>query len=162
MTKQQRRQLDSLDRKITEARRRNDHIGFSRYMSQKRRLEEAIEDDRKKSLLECLEGYTSEERKEATTRVIYCIAIADMLYGATMEVDQFLKKRFGIFETSVLVEMRKIVERLRLIVKSIDDVGSGIFSEYYAEMVDEVETKYECTMKNYILNMFQRAANHKG
>lgn len=167
-TKAERKRQDAiaqLEYKIHFCRRKADYVGVIKYQQElnrlkqeANRLKQAEQERIQTTLLDCLSDRTLEERNEATTRVIYAIATADLLYGATMEVEEYLRKEFGIVDIPLMDHLRDIVEQLRKVVKSIDDVGCAIFSEHYADVVDEVETKYEATMKNYILNRLLKAS----
>lgn len=163
-SKEQRKREDAiamLKDKIHFCNRRGDYVGVIKFKQQLDRILQSAQEEERTTLLNCIADRTPEERREATTRVIYAIATADLLYGATMEIEEYLRKEFGIVDIPLMEHLRDIVERLRKVVKSIDDVGSAIFSEHYMEVVDEIETKYEATMKNYILNRLLKAARSK-
>lgn len=155
---QKNKQLKRLDEKIATAHKKGDYLSEIKLKQERERLLQLSIVKERTTLLDCIRDRSPEERREATTRVIYAIATADLLYGATMEVEEYLRKEFGIVDIPIMDHMRGIVEQLRKIVKSIDDVGSEMFSEHYAEVVDEIETKYEATMKNYILNRLLKAS----
>lgn len=161
-SKAERKKLETiaqLKEKIRLCRCKMDIMGVIKHTQELQRLEN--EGRRPPTLYDCIADRPLEERREATTRVIYAIATADLLYSATMDVEEYLRKEFGIADIPLMEHLRGIVEQLRKVVKSIDDVGSGMFSEHYAEVVDEIETKYESTMKNYILNRLLKAARTK-
>lgn len=151
MDRQLRKQIAKIDEKIAKAKASNNLFKVMQLTAEKNKLLEPQIIEQRMTLKQALESYSQEERNEATAEVIYAVATADLLYGATMAVEETLRKKFGI-GLPMLEEMRDIVKRLWGIVKTIDDVGSEIFSCSYADIVTEVETKYEATMMNYIYN----------
>lgn len=153
--------LRQIDDKIRQARARRDFIAELKLRQERAAIIKEAKEKERTTLKDCMEGFTVEEQNQATLRVIYCIAIADLLYGATMDVAEFMKRRFDIDELPLLDEMRMIVKKLHGIVKTIDDVGCDYFSDNYADVVDEVETRYEATMKNYIFNRLLKSAREK-
>lgn len=158
MNPQEKKQLKRIDAKIAEAKRKGDYVTQIKLMQERKRMTELHVVKVQTTLRQLLKDYTQEERQEATTRIVYAIAIADMLYGATMEVEESLRNKFNIAGVNVLDELRGVVKRLHKVVKSIDDLGSEVFSDHYMEIVDEIETKYEATMKNFIFNRLMKAA----
>lgn len=152
------KEIKRLDAKIAEAQRKGDFVSMIKLSQERERLAKLQREQRRTTLLDCIRDHTPDERREATTRLIYAIAIADMLYGATMEIEEYLRDKFGIVDTPIMGELRSIVKQLHKVVKSIDDVGSEMFSEHYADVVEEIETKYEATMRNYILNRLLKAS----
>lgn len=159
MNRQMRKELKKLDEKIEKARTNRDYLKEFKLRKEREELTKLHVVKIRSTLLSSLQDYTPEERKEATVRVIYAIATADLLYGAAMEVHEILKKKFGIVELPMMDELKSIVKRLEAVVHNIDAVGSEIFSERYMEIVDAIELKYEATMKNFIWNEFQKAIN---
>ena len=162
MTRQQRNSLKRLDEKIAKAKANNDFIKVLKLTSERNKLFQLEVVETRVTLKEALSKYTPEERRKATAEVIYAVATADLLYGATMDVEETLKKQFGIDGLPLMVELRNIVKKLAAVVKTIDDVGIMSFSLNYADVVTDIETKYEATMKNYIHNEIMKASNKKG
>lgn len=154
MNRQQQKAVKRLDEKIAKAKASNNIIKVMQLTAEREKLFEAEKTEQRTTLKEALirAGFSEQDRREATVEIIYAVATADLLYGATMEVEGNLRKKFGIQSVPVLDEMRAIVKRLWAIVKSIDDVGSELFSSNYADIVTDIETKYEATLKNYIHN----------
>lgn len=139
-----------LDKKIAEAAAKGNFAKQAMYMKERADLDKKQLVKLKSSLAECMSDYSDEERREATVEVVYTIAIADILSGAIMDVLELLKKRFDIADIPMLVEMNKIAKYYQKVVKNIDDIGSEIFSNKYMEMVDQVETMCNVTLKNSI------------
>lgn len=152
MNRQQQKVLKHLDEKIAKAKASNNLFKVMQLTQERNQLLKAEKEETRTTLKEALEkaGYTAEERREATVEIIYAVATADLLYGATLEVESNLRKRFGITSIPMLEEMRAIVKKLAAIVKSIDDVGSELFSSNYADIVTDIELRYEATLKNFI------------
>lgn len=155
------KEIKQLEKKIVEATLKGDYMAQFKYKGKLNAILKAEQEHTRTTLLDCIADRTPEERREATTRVIYAIATADLLYGATMDVEEYLRKEFGIVDIPIMEHLRDIVKQLHKVVKSIDDVGSGIFSDRYMEIVDEIETKYDATMRNYILNRLLKASKQK-
>ena len=151
MDRQLRKQIAKIDEKIAKAKASNNLFKVIQLTNERNKLLEPKVIEQRMTLKQALESYSQEERNKATAEVIYTVATADLLYSATMTVEETLRKKFGI-GLPMLEEMRDIVKRLWNVVKTIDAVGNEIFSCSYADVVTEVETKYEATMMNYIHN----------
>ena len=151
MDRQLRKQIAKIDEKIAKAKTSNNLFKVVQLTAERNKLLEPQVTEQRMTLKQALESYSEEERNKATAEVIYAVATADLLYSATMTVEETLGKKFGI-GLPMLDEMRDIVKRLWGIVKTIDAVGNEMFSYSYADIVTEVETKYEATMMNYIRN----------
>ena len=151
MDRQLRKQIAKIDEKIAKAKASNNLFKVIQLTNERNKLLEPKVIEQRMTLKQALESYSQEERNKATAEVIYTVATADLLYSATMTVEETLRKKFGI-GLPMLEDMRDIVKRLWSVVKTIDAVGNEIFSCSYADIVTEVETKYEATMKNYIHN----------
>lgn len=151
MDRQLRKQIAKIDEKIAKAKASNNLFKVIQLTAEKNKLLEPKVIEQRMTLKQALESYSQEERNKATAEVIYTVATADLLYSATMTVEETLRKKFGI-GLPMLEDMRDIVKRLWNVVKTIDAVGNEIFSCSYADIVTEVETKYEATMMNYIHN----------
>lgn len=161
MNRQQKKALERIDKKITKAKKEQD-LPKVIYLTQERnKIFELQRVETRMTLKEALNQYTPEERREATVEIIYAVAIADLLYGATMDIEGTLRKRFGIDGVPIMGELRNLVRKLASIVKTIDDVGIMEFSLNYADIVNSIETKYEATMKNYIHNEIIKASKGK-
>lgn len=151
MDRQLQKQIARIDEKIAKAKASNNLFKVIQLTKERNKLLEPQVIEQRMTLKQALKSYSQEERNKATAEVIYTVATADLLYSATMTVEETLRKKFGI-GLPMLEEMRDIVKRLWGIVKTIDAVGNEIFSCSYADIVTEVETKYEATMMNYIRN----------
>lgn len=151
MDRQLRKQIAKIDEKIAKAKASNNLFKVIQLTNERNKLLEPKVIEQRMTLKQALESYSQEERNKATAEVIYTVATADLLYSATMTVEETLRKKFGI-GLPMLEDMRDIVKRLWGVVKTIDAVGNEIFSCSYADIVTEVETKYEATMMNYIHN----------
>ena len=151
MDRQLRKQIAKIDEKIAKAKASNNFFKVIQLTTERNKLLEPQVIEQRMTLKQALESYSQEERNKATAEVIYTVATADLLHSATMTVEETLRKKFGI-GLPMLEDMRDIVKRLWGIVKTIDAVGNEIFSYSYADIVTEVETKYEATMMNYIHN----------
>lgn len=160
MNRQQRKAIERIDEKIAKAKASNNIFKIMQLTQERNKLLESQVIEQRLTLREALSNYTQEERNQATAEVIYAVATADLLYSATMTVEETLRKKFGI-GLPMLDEMRDIVKRLKDIVVTIDKVGSEMFSYSYADIVTEVETKYEATMLNYIRNEIMKYTNNK-
>jgi hypothetical protein len=158
MNRDQKKALKRIDDKIAKAKERGNYIETVRWMQEREKLFALERTEVRTTLKEALKDHTPEERREATVEVIYAVAVADLLYGATMDVESTLRKKFGIGGLPMMEELRSIVKKLQQTVKTIDDVGSQLFSYNYAEIVEGIETKVEATIKNYIHNEIQRSA----
>lgn len=151
MDRQLQKQIAKIDEKIAKAKASNNLFKVMQLTAERNKLLQPQIIEQRTTLKQALSSYSQEERNKATAEVIYTVATADLLYSATMTVEETLRKKFGI-GLPMLEEMRDIVKRLCSIVKTIDSVGNEIFSYSYADIVTEVETKYEATMMNYIYN----------
>lgn len=161
MNRQQRKALERLDEKIAKAKASNNLFKLIQLTTERNKLLEMQRVETRMTLKEALSNYTPEERREATVEIIYAVAIADLLYGATMDIECTLKKRFGIDGIPMMGELRAIVKKLASVVKTIDNVGIMDFSLNYANIVETIETKYEATMKNYIHNEIIKSSKGK-
>ena len=163
-TKAQRKREDAiraLREKITFCQRKGDFVGVVKHQKELDALTRSELVKVRTTLLDCIRDHTPEERREVTTRIIYAIAIADILGSAIGDVEFYMRDKFGIVEISLMDDLRKAVALLQRAVKSIDDVGSEFFSENYMNIVDELEMKYEATLKNATLNRLLKAARAK-
>lgn len=144
--------------KIHDCARRRDFLGEVKYCKELALIEKEERDREKHTIFDCISDRTVEERREVTTRLIYAIALGDMLNNAVMEVEKYFRVNFGIGHTPMLVRLRNLSRQLQEIVKTIDDVGSGVFSERYMDVVDEIEMKFDASLRTYALNRLLKAA----
>lgn len=159
MTKTKReRKIAELNEKIREATKRFDYARVAKYKKELAELNRLEVVKIRTTLLDCIRNQTPEERREVTTRIIYAIAIADILGSAIGDVEFYMRDKFGITEISLMEQLKQAVKLLQAAVKSIDDVGSEFFSENYMNIVDELEIQYEATLKNATLNKLLKAA----
>lgn len=149
-----------LDKKIAEAAAKGDFIRQIRFMKEKQELDKKHIEEVKSSLASCLSDYTDQERREATVEIVYTIALADILSGAIMDVLGLFKKRFDIDEVPMLKKMAQTAKTYQEVVKTIDDIGSEIFSNKYMDIVDEVEMMCNATLKNSIHAIIIRSSKN--
>lgn len=161
MTTTQQKTLRKIDEAIAKAYRKGDLITMTRLRQDRERMVAEFGEEQRVTLKKAMDGYTREEKDEATAMIVYCVATADILYGITQDIESQFRRRFGLDALPMLKDMRDIVDRLSKIVKTIDDVKSPIFSEKYADMVEAVELKYASTMKNFIYREVMRHCKAK-
>lgn len=161
MTKEQKRALRRIDDKIDKAKAARNMVKVMQLAAERRQILEQRRTEERMTMQEALKDYTPKERHEATTEVIYAVATADILYGAVMDVESRMRNKYGIDELPICKRLKQLVQELHNIVKTIDDTGSDYFSSYYADVVYEIETKYEMTLKNFIYNEIQKAENKR-
>lgn len=159
MTKTKRaRKIAELKAKIGEAQKRWDLARVVQYQKELSELTKVEIVKTRTTLLDCIKEQTPEERREVTTRIIYTIAIGDILWSAIGDVEEYMRTKFGITEISVTEQLKQAMKLLQNAVKSIDDVGSDFFSENYMNIVEELEQMYGATLKNATLNKLLKAA----
>lgn len=139
-----------LDKKIKEAAAKGDLVRHAHLLKEKKELEKLELVKVQSTLAECMSDYKPEQRKEATIEVVYTIAIADILSGAIMDVLGLLKSKYGILDIPMLSKMDQIAKYYQEVVKSIDSLGSEIFSYKYMDVVEEVEKLCKTTLKETI------------
>lgn len=161
MTKDHEKTLRKLRDKLIKARQKGDLITTLRLQKEIESQCQLYITEERMSLKDAMKGYSREEQDEATAMVIYAIATADILCGATIDIENSFRRRFGLDALPILGKLRGIIDELRKVVKTIDDVGSGVFSQKYADMVESIETRYEATMKNYIYNEVMKWCKRK-
>lgn len=155
MTKSKReRKIAELKEKIREATLKWDYVRATKY---KKELA-ALEEPERVRLGNCIKDRTPEQRREVTTRIIYAIAIGDILCSAIGDVEYYLRSELSLDGTNITDELKKAVAILQRVVKTIDDTGYDFFSENYMNIVDEIETMYSATLKNATLNKLLKAA----
>lgn len=160
-TKAERKREDAIRQlkdKISFYQRRGDFVRVIKYQKELDKLNEMEIVQVRTTLLDCIKNNTPEERREVTTRIIYAIAIADILGSAIGDVEYYMRTKFGITDISIMRQLKKAVELLQSAVKSIDDVGCGFFSDNYMKIVDEIEMQWESALKNSTLNKLLKSA----
>lgn len=144
--------LQRMEKGLLKAREKGDMLTVVRIKQDIDRIHEMRLAQERLTMKEALKDYNREDLNEATAMVIYAIVTADILCGATMDLEEVMRKRFDIDGLPVFDKLRNITAELQKVVRTIDNVGSGVLSERYADMVSEIETRYSATMKNYIYN----------
>lgn len=160
-TKAERKRNDAIKRlqdKIHFCQRRGDFVGVIQHQKELNKLVEVEQVKIRSTLLDCIKEQSEEERREITTRVIYAIAIGDILLSAIGDVESYMRSKFGITDISTMDALRKSIALLQNAVKSIDNVGSSFFSENYMNIVDEIEMQWEASLKTSALNKLLKAS----
>lgn len=152
MTREQRRKIEKIDKKIAEAIRQKNFIRHVELMNERNKLlSESQKVKTNTTLKDIMANYSSSDRIEMTTQVIMAVVISDILLSATIDVESKMKK-FGISGVPMLSDLREICKKLSDTVHTINAVGSKIFSENYMKIADEVEMKVLNMVKNLVSN----------
>lgn len=151
MTREQRRKIEKLDKKIAEAILHQNFIRHIELMNERSKLLEQESAETHSTLKDIMQNYSSDDRIEMTIQVIIAVVISDILLSATMDVESKMKK-FGISGVSMMADLREICKKLSNTVHTIDAVGNKIFSENYIEVADAVEEKVLNMVKNFVSN----------
>lgn len=149
MNRELKRKLDNLDRQIDEARRNRNYVKQMQLIRQRKDLLTAKETEVKMTLKDAMAEYPLEDRREMTVEVINAIVVADMLKSVTIDVEKKFK-RFGITSVPMMEELRNVSKKLADVVRTIDNVGNGIFIENYMDVVYDAEIHLMYTLKNYV------------
>lgn len=149
MTREQRRQLEKLDKRIAEAIRQKNFMRQLELTKERNKLLEPQKVKTRVTLKDMMANYSSDDRIEMTIQVIIAVVISDILLSATMDVESKMKK-FGISGVPMMADLREICRKLAATVRTIDAVGSSIFSENYADVADVVEEKVLDIVKNLV------------
>ena len=149
MTREQRRQLEKLDKRIAEAIRQKNFMRQLELTKERNKLLEPQKFKTRVTLKDMMANYSSDDRIEMTIQVIIAVVISDILLSATMDVESKMKK-FGISGVPMMADLREICRKLAATVRTIDAVGSSIFSENYADVADVVEEKVLDIVKNLV------------
>lgn len=107
------------------------------------------------TLKDAMAEYSVEDRREMTVEVITAVAVADMLNSVAIDVEDKLR-RFGISGVPMMEELRKVSKKLAEVVRTIENVGNGVFTENYMDVVDNAEIHLMATLKNYVRNELQK------
>lgn len=161
MNRQQLRELKRLDEKISKAKTNNDIMRLSRLMAEREKLLSADKKELKMTLKDAMVDYSVEDRREMTVDIVCAVAIADMLWGVTLELNDKFKKKLNLKDTPILTELQEICDRLKRLVKTIDNVNNEVFSTRYMEIVDEIETELNADYKESVFKKFYKTAGLK-
>lgn len=155
MERELRRKLERLDRQIDEARRNRNYIRQMQLIRQRQDLLTVKETEVRMTLKDAMAEYSVEDRREMTVEVITAVAVADMLNSVAIDVEDKLR-RFGISGVPMMEELRKVSKKLAEVVRTIENVGNGVFTENYMDVVDNAEIHLMATLKNYVRNELQK------
>lgn len=155
MERELRRKLERLDRQIDEAQRNHNYVRQMQLIRQRQDLLTVKETEVRMTLKDAMAEYSVEDRREMTVEVITAVAVADMLNSVAIDVEDKLR-RFGISGVPMMEELRKVSKKLAEVVRTIENVGNGVFTENYMDVVDNAEIHLMATLKNYVRNELQK------
>lgn len=161
MNRDVKRKLERIDRQIAEAQNKRNYVRQMQLLQQRRQLLAPSRTEERMTLKDAMAEYSVEDRREMTVEVITAVAVADMLNSVTIDVEEKLRK-YGIAGVPMLEELRNISKRLGDVVRTIDNVGDGVFTENYIEVVDDAEIHLLSTLKNYVGNELRKLLPRKG
>lgn len=151
MKREQQRKIEKLDKKIAEAIRQKNFVRQMELTNERNKLLKPQIIKTRVTLKDMMSNYSPEDKIEMTIQVIIAVVISDILLSATMDVESKMKK-FGISGVPMMSDLREVCKKLSNTVRTIDAVGSRIFSENYMEVADEVEMKVLNMVKNFVSN----------
>ena len=145
-------ELQKLDIKLSKALRKRNYTEFNKLSSQKKVLMQAKEQI---SLAKVITDLTDEERKESLRLMNKVFILSDILYGATLEFESYLKKFGKSIDVDVVNQAKKAVKLLHGITKNVDDLRDDELSEDFGEKCDSISL----VVDNMINKMFQEKIN---
>lgn len=150
-----------LKARISFCQKRGDFIGVVKAQKELNALNELHLEEIRTALSVSMKDHSEEEKREATTRLIYAMAIGDLLGSAIGDVESYMRLKFGIDNISVLDQMRQAVKILQGVVRTIDECDNALFSDNYMEIVDEIEMQWGAALKTAALNKLLKASKAK-
>lgn len=145
-------ELQKLDIKLSQALRKRNYTEFNKLSSQKKVLMQAKEQI---SLAKVITELTDEERKESLRLMNKVFILSDILYGATLEFESYLKKFDKSIDVEVVNQSKQAVKLLHGITKNVDDLRDDELSEDFGEKCDSISL----VVDNMINKMFQEKIN---
>ena len=145
-------ELQKLDIKISKALRKRNYTECNKLSAQKKVLMQAKEQI---SLAKVITDLTDEERKESLRLMNKVFILSDILYGATLEFESYLKKFDKSIDVEVVNQAKQAVKLLHGITKNVDDLKDDELSEDFGEKCDNISL----VVDNMMNKMFQEKLN---
>ena len=145
-------ELQKLDIKISKALKKRNYTEFNQLSAQKKLLMQAKEQI---SLAKVITDLTDEEKKESLRLMNKVFILSDLLYGATLDFESYLKKFDKSIDVEVVHQAKKAVKLLHGITKNVDDLKDDELSEDFGEKCDSISL----VVDNMINKMFQEKIN---
>ena len=145
-------ELQKLDIKLSEALKKKDFIKYRKLLNQKKLLMQAKEQI---SLAKVITELTEEEKKESLRLMHKVFILSDLLYGATLEFERYLKKFDNKIDVEVVNQAKQAVKLLHGITKNVDDLKDDEMSEDFGNKCDSISL----VVDNMINKMFQEKIN---
>ncbi len=145
-------ELQKLDIKLSQALKKRNYTEFNKLSSQKKLLMQAKEQI---SLAKVITDLMDEEKKESLRLMNKVFILSDILYGATLEFESYLKKFDKSIDVEVVNQAKKAVKLLHGITKNVDDLRDDELSEDFGEKCDSISL----VVDNMMNKMFQEKIN---
>ena len=145
-------ELQKLDIKLSKALRKRNYTEFNKLSAQKKVLMQAKEQI---SLAKVITELTDEEKKESLRLMNKVFILSDLLYGATLDFESYLKKFDKSIDVEVVNQAKKAVKLLHGITKNVDDLRDDELSEDFGEKCDSISL----VVDNMMNKMFQEKIN---
>ena len=145
-------ELQKLDIKISKALRKRNYTECNKLSAQKKVLMQAKEQI---SLAKVITELTDEEKKESLRLMHKVFILSDLLYGATLDFESYLKKFDKSIDVEVVNQAKKAVRLLHGITKNVDDLKDDELSEDFGEKCDSISLVFD----NIMNKMFQEKIN---
>ena len=145
-------ELQKLDIKLSQALRKRNYTEFNKLSAQKKVLMQAKEQI---SLAKVITDLTYEEKKESLRLMNKVFILSDLLYGATLDFESYLRKFDKSIDVEVVNQAKKAVRLLHGITKNVDDLKDDELSEDFGEKCDNISL----VVDNMMNKMFQEKIN---
>ncbi len=90
------------------------------------------------SLASVLPEFSEDQKKEALRRMHRVFIFSDLLYGASLEFEDYLKTFDSSLDVEVVHQAKQAVKILHGITKNVDDLKNDQMSEEWGNMCDEI------------------------
>ena len=141
-------ELQKLDDKLAKALKSKNYTKFNELMKQKKVLMQAKEQI---SLASVLTNFTEEQKKESLRLMNKTFILSDLLYGAAIEFESYLKKFDKLLDVEAVNKAKQAVKLLHDITKNVDDLKDDELSEDFGNKCDSISL----VVDNMINKIFQ-------
>ena len=148
-----------LQKKLQEAVLRDDLVKQTHILKELNELNKKKIVEISEPFYHAIKKHPEENRIKAMAKLFECIVVADIDATMAYETISYFRKEFGISDMPILAKLRQIAAQYDDIIKTIDEVGSEVFSFAYMDIVDEAKTKCEAVVSNTVSNIIQKVIN---
>lgn len=152
------KKIRKLTAKLNEAAAKGDFIRQIKLMKELDEINQLKIEVVKTSFKKAAANCSQEIKNEGFAKLVYLIALTDMLNGASMELSQWFKKAFNMINIEIVQKIDKAIKELKDVVAMIDQTHDEFFSYSYMEVVEKLELQYSSQMQLFIYNNIAKFA----